>query len=65
MIEVNGNKVEWENNLTVEELLKRMKYTFPKIVVRVNGEVIDKKQWTYYIVPDKAVVQAHHLIAGG
>lgn len=65
MIEINGNLIEWENNMTVEKLLKRMNYTFPKIVVRVNGKVIEKKEWASYIVPDGAVVQAHHLIAGG
>ena len=65
MIEINGNIIEWENNMTVEKLLKRMNYTFPKIVVRVNGQVIDNKEWASYVVPDDAVVQAHHLIAGG
>lgn len=65
MIEVNGNSVNWEEGLTVEKLLIQMKYTFPKIVVRVNGKIIDKKRWVDYNVPDQSVVQAHHLIAGG
>jgi sulfur carrier protein len=65
VIRVNGNQVEWEENLTVESLLKKMNYTFPKIVVRVNGKVVEQKKWTVYEVPDEAEVQAHHLIAGG
>ncbi len=65
MIRVNGNQVEWEENLTVESLLKKMNYTFPKIVVRVNGKVVEQKKWPVFMVPDDAEVQAHHLIAGG
>ncbi len=65
MITVNGKKVEWNNGMTVESLLAKMNYTFPKIVVRVNGKVVDKDEWAAYPVPDGAEVQAHHLIAGG
>jgi thiamine biosynthesis protein ThiS len=65
MIEINGKLTEWEEGMTVEKLLARMNYTFPKIVVRVNGKVVEKHDWPAYPVPDEAVVQAHHLIAGG
>jgi sulfur carrier protein len=65
MIEINGKQTKWEEGMTVEMLLAKMNYTFPKIVVRVNGEVVEKHNWPAYPVPDNAVVQAHHLIAGG
>jgi sulfur carrier protein len=65
MIEVNGRTVDWEEGMTVEELLEKMNYTFPKIIVRVNGSVVEKKLWPKYLVPDQSSVQAHHLIAGG
>lgn len=65
MVSVNGVAVEWEENMTVEKLLQRMNYTFPMISVRVNGIAVTKDLWAVYMVPDGAVVQAHHLIAGG
>jgi sulfur carrier protein len=65
MIEVNGKQVDWEEGLTVTMLLDKLNYTFPKIIIRVNGRVIDQKRWSEYIIPDQSVVQAHHLIAGG
>lgn len=65
MIIVNGRSVDWEDGMTVEKLLERMNYTFPKIIVRVNGIVIEKKHWPDYLVPNQAAVEAHHLIAGG
>jgi sulfur carrier protein len=65
MIIVNGNQVEWEEGLTVKSVLKIMNYTFPKIVVRVNGTVIEQSEWAESRIPDGAEVHAHHLIAGG
>ena len=65
VITVNGKQIEWEENLTVDRVLKTMNYTFPKIVVRVNGKVVEQKMWSAYKVPDDAEMQAHHLIAGG
>ncbi len=65
MIEVNGKAVDWEEGMTIVTLLKKMNYTFPKIIIRVDGKVIDKKQWSSYQINDQAVVHAHHLIAGG
>ncbi|GAG00919.1 unnamed protein product, partial [marine sediment metagenome] len=37
MIKVNGRDREWEEDLTVTLLLERFKYTFPLIMVKVNG----------------------------
>jgi len=65
MIEVNGVKVDWQENMTVEEVLKKMDYTYPLIVVRVNGKLVEKNHWSTYPVPNQAIVQAHHMIAGG
>lgn len=65
MITVNNRQVEWEEGMTVESLLEKMNYTFPKIVIRVNGKVIARELWGNYKIPDHAEVQAHHLIAGG
>lgn len=65
MIEVNGKKIIWEEGLTVDKLMEKMGYTYPMIVVRINGKLIDKQLWASYLVPDGSVVQAHHMIAGG
>jgi thiamine biosynthesis protein ThiS len=65
MVEINGHKVDWEESMTVTKLLEIMNYTFPLIIVRVNGELVDKKDWDQYLVPRGAKVQALHQIAGG
>lgn len=65
MVEINGRKVPWEEGLTVDKLLNRVDYSYPMIIVRVNGTLVAKEEWPCHHVPDGAVVDAHHLIAGG
>jgi len=57
-IEVNGKHAEWVKNETVEQLLKRMKYTFPLVVVKINEKVILKKDF-------KSKIAVLHMISGG
>ncbi len=64
-IEVNGKQTEWVKNETVEQLLKRMKYTFPLVVVKINEKVILKKDFTITIIPDKSKIAVLHMISGG
>jgi sulfur carrier protein len=65
MVEINGTRLDWEEGLTVKKLLEMMNYTFPLIIVRVNGDLVNKEDWEKYTVPRGAKVQALHQIAGG
>lgn len=65
MVEINGHKVDWEEGMTVKRLLELMNYTFPMIIIRVNGELVGKEDWDRFPVPREARVQALHQIAGG
>jgi sulfur carrier protein len=51
--------------LTVSELFTRMKYTFPMIVVKINGRVIKKDQYDKTRIQNGDKVEAIHLISGG
>lgn len=61
----NRDEIEWEPGLTVTELLRRFRYTFPAIVVTINGEVIPEEEFPTRLIPDGADVRVIHLIAGG
>ena len=65
MIEVNSRKVEWVENETVTDLLKRMKYTFPLVVVKINNKVIPRSTFPDTIVPDNSKIAVIHMISGG
>jgi len=61
----NRDEVEWEEGLTVSGLLERFRYTFPHIIVSINGEVVPREEYPTRVIPDGADVRVIHLIAGG
>ncbi|MCT4564701.1 MAG: sulfur carrier protein ThiS [Maledivibacter sp.] len=65
MIQVNNRDFEWEEGLTVELLLKKKNYVFPKIIVKINGVIIKKEDWSTTIINDCDDVKAIHVFAGG
>lgn len=64
-IEVNGRKIEWIENETVKDLLKRMRYTFPLVVVKINDKVVPRSNFPDFIVPDNSKIAVIHMISGG
>ncbi|HZW83236.1 MAG TPA: sulfur carrier protein ThiS [Candidatus Deferrimicrobium sp.] len=65
MITVNGRDFPWEEGLTVEKLLQQKGYTFPAIVVIINGNPVPEDEFYKTKISDGAEVKAIHLIAGG
>ncbi|WP_352417894.1 sulfur carrier protein ThiS [Proteiniborus sp.] len=65
MILINGNEHEWTKDLTVQKILDIKKYTFPKIIVKVNGNLIPKHEYASTLIYDGDEVQVIHLLAGG
>jgi len=65
MIKVNGREREWEKDLTVELLLKKCKFTFPLIMVKINGKYISKEKYKDTLIMDNDDVLVIHSIAGG
>ena len=61
----NRDEIEWEEGLTISGLLDRFRYTFPHIIVKIDGEVIPREQYPTRTIPDGADVRVIHLIAGG
>jgi thiamine biosynthesis protein ThiS len=66
MIRLNDrDEIEWEEGLTVSGLLERLRYTFPHIIVKIDGKVIPREDYPTCAIPDGADVRVIHLIAGG
>ena len=64
-IEVNGRTVEWIENESVKDLLKRMKYTFPLVVVKIDNKLIPRTNYSEVIIPDNSKIAVIHMISGG
>jgi thiamine biosynthesis protein ThiS len=66
MIRVNDKfEVEWEEGMTVTRLLERLSFSFPLIIVSVNGVMVPKQDYARYPVPADADVRVIHMTAGG
>ena len=65
-ITVNEQSHSWpEQSLTVREILARLNFSFPLIVVRLDGQLVPKSDYDSVAVPDGARMEAIHLISGG
>ena len=65
MIQVNGRDVDFVKDETVKELLRRVKYTFPLVVVKINDKLIPRATFSEVIIPDEANISVIHMISGG
>lgn len=64
-VRVNGNIIEWKENMTVQDVLTVMKYTFKLLIVKVNGELVRRDQYDSYKVPCRSEIDVMHLMSGG
>lgn len=64
-ITVNKKKVKFVKHETVTDLLKRMHYTFPLIIVKIDNQLIKRNQYDDTIIPDNSDVKVIHLVSGG
>lgn len=65
MITLNNRDCQWEEGLTVQHLLAIKKYTFPKIIVQINGVYVPSEAYADTVIHDGDDVKAIHLLAGG
>lgn len=66
MIQVNDKfEVEWQEGLTVARLLAQLKFSFPLIIVSVDGVMVPKADYATRPIPDGAEVKVLHMTAGG
>jgi sulfur carrier protein len=66
MVVVNKrDEVAWEEGLTVSRLLDQLRFTFPQIIVSIDGELVRREEYATRVIPDAADVRVVHLMAGG
>lgn len=61
----NRNESFEANQLSINELLAVKNFTFKMLVVKVNGELIRRRDFDNAIVKDGDDVMVLHLITGG
>ncbi|MDD3685720.1 MAG: sulfur carrier protein ThiS [Bacteroidales bacterium] len=65
-ITLNNRPEEFEcDTMTVSEIMELKKFTFSKIIVRVNDIFVEKEDYPNTLVKDGDIVMILHLLAGG
>ena len=64
-IDVNGDAIPYIKGETISELLARMKYIFPMLVVVVDGKLIQESDFNSSQLKDGAKIEVIHLTSGG
>lgn len=65
MIKVNRRDMDFYEGMTIKSLLDDLRYSFPNIIIWVNGEFITKDDYGKTCVKDGDNIQIIHPIAGG
>lgn len=54
-----------KSSITIEELLSIKNFTFELLVVKINGELIKKEQYSNATISEGDNVQVIHVFGGG
>jgi len=64
-IQLNGQKAEFSNNFTIQELLTKLSIDKKKVAVELNGAVVPKQEYAFIKIVNKDVVEIVTFIGGG
>lgn len=53
------------DSMTVQRLLAAKNWTFPLIIVRIDGQLVERNDWDRVRIPEGSRVEAIHLVSGG
>lgn len=65
MLRVNGEPLEWRQGMTLRDLLAAKHYTFPLLIITIDGELFLPEAYDTTPVPEGADVKVLHLMSGG
>lgn len=54
-----------EESLSVAEILRRKRYSFPKIITRINGRLVTREERERELVADGDELELYHMMSGG
>ena len=65
MITIDDQQIQWHQGLTLSEALAAIPDGHTCAVVRMNGRLISRPDFSSSEVPDQAVIEQIPLVAGG
>ena len=63
-IKVNGKKIIFDNNTSIEKLTKKLKIPLNKVAIELNKKILDKKKLKKIKLNNDDKVEIVHFIGG-
>ena len=64
-IKVNGKKIIFDNNISIEKLTKKLKIPLNKVAIELNKKILDKKKLKNIKLNNNDKIEIVHFIGGG
>jgi thiamine biosynthesis protein ThiS len=64
-IKVNGKKIIFDNNTSIEKLTKKLKIPLNKVAIELNKKILDKKKLKKIKLNNNDKIEIVHFIGGG
>ena len=64
-IKVNGKKIIFDNNTSIEKLTKKLKIPLNKVAIELNKKILDKKKLKKIKLNNDYKIEIVHFIGGG
>lgn len=65
-LQVNGEERELgDGTATIAALLTELRYSFPLLIIRINGELIPRENYSNAAIATGDDVDIYHLVSGG
>lgn len=64
-ITLNGNPAEIRSRVTAGRLLDELKIDRILVAVEINGKILDKSEFDFFVIPDGAVIEIIRFMGGG
>ena len=64
-IKVNGKKIIFNNNTSIEKLTKKLKIPLNKVAIELNKKILDKNRLNKIKINKNDKIEIVHFIGGG
>lgn len=64
-IKVNGRLYNFDDNITLENIINQLNISSQNIIAEVNGEVITKEKFSKTVIENNSVIELIKFVGGG
>lgn len=64
-IKVNGKLYDFNDNITLENIINQLNISSQNIIVEVNGNVITKEKFNKTVIENNSVIELIKFVGGG